>query len=953
MASNLNEILGRNIDSVKALKAAIKELQDSLVGLDTESQEYKDTATKLATAQDALKNTTRAGIDANLAAKDSIVGMQKEYNNLYDAYKKLSDEQRNSDFGKNMAESLEKLSTSINDSKKEVGNFTNNIGRYAQGATEAFNNMGVSIGALQTPMKLASGGAKTLGASLKALIANPVGAVIMAIVVAFKAFQAIAERVKQAINDNEESSNRLKVAMATFKPVVDAVSNAFDFLAKIVVDVVEGLSKAAEKIMSIIPGMKKAIDSHKELAKATNDLTKATREANIENSKKTAEIERLREEASATEDVTEKKRLLEEAKTMQAEVDQKNIELAQEELRILEEYAAKTANSAEENEKLAAAQKKVNDAIAEGERNQRMYNKQLNAVKTTTTTTVKSVDEYKKKAHELYEQLIEDNKDELTKLTEKYDKEKKLLEKYHLDTKLLTQKYEREKKEIVVNTLENTQNERRASYNVQLAQYSKYISQQRELLQDDPVGLATFEKEISTEILERFEKIDEAAVKTQKTLFSMGDGKNMNLVNAFSTVFNNGNVQNISNYSAAIDVLKKKIAEFADYAEGTYGRLMHDTYQNALSALEKMAPEEWVAQTKAIQEQVDSLRTAYGVSIDTMEETGRLTEIQKKNIENIEKLLAELPAKMAGEEQIKKIQDAIKENYVAELEGLIKTVSYDTFEGYTVFMAEQEAKALEVEKSAIEEQLNNFSGTTEQKLEIMQRYYEVLAEMREKDQALSELDQQRTAEMVENLINTADQMSSALGTWKQTRESVIDSELKAGKISEQEATKQKNRLLTLERIERDFAVATIAADAASGAFSIWKGYATEVGVINAQTAAAAGPGAAVAKAALDAKSLVSAIAKTAGLAATATAQIAAAQGKYVVAKNNMSAESGGGGSVSVGATPALISTTPYTYSRTVQTAEEEDRLNAPIFVTVTDIEEGLGHKATVTNESSF
>jgi len=950
MASNLNEILGRNIDSVKSLKAAIKELQDSLVGLDTESQEYKDTAAKLATAQDALKDVTRAGIDANLAAKDSIVGMQKEYNKLYDAYKKLSDEQRNSDFGKNMAESLEKLSATINDSKKEVGNFTSNIGRYAQGATEAFNNMGVSLGALQTPMKMASGGAKTLGASLKALIANPVGAVIMAIVVAFKAFQAIAERVKKAINDNEESSNRLKVAMATFKPVVDAVSNAFDFLAKITVKVIEGVSKVAEKVMSIIPGMKKAIDSHKELAKATNDLTKATREANIENSKKTAEIERLREEASATEDVTEKKRLLEEAKAMQAEVDQKNIELAQEELRIMQEYAAKTANSAEANDKLAAAQKKVNDAIAQGEKNQRLYNKQLDAVKTTTTSAGKTVDEYKKKAHELYEQLIEDNKDELTKLTEKYEKEKKLLEKYHMDTKLLTQKYERDKKEIIVNTLENTQNERRAAYNVELSQYSKYISQQRELLQDDPVGLATFEKQISEEILERFEKIDKAVMKTQEALVNLGDGKNWDLLNAFSTVFYDENVQNISNYSAAIDTLKKKIAEFADYAEGTQGKLMHDIYQNALTALEKMSPEEWVKQTKTIQEQVDSLRTAYGISIDTMEEADRLAEIQKKNIEKMKKLLAELPAQMVGEEQIKRIQDAIKKNYEAELEGLIKTVTYDTYGGYLAYVEEQNRKALEVEKTAIEEQLKRFSGTAGQKLEIMQRYYEVLAEMREKDHAMAEQSIQRVTEMFDNLIGMTDNMASSLASYKSTRESVIDSEVKAGKISEAEGKRRKSRLLELEKLERDFAVATIAADAATGAFKIWKGWATETGEINPITAA----GNAYVLAGLNVASTLSAVAKTAGLAATAAAQIAAAKGKYIVAKNNSIAESGGGGgSVSVGATPALIDTTPYTYSRTVQTAEEEDRLNAPIYVTVTDIEEGLGHRATVTNESSF
>ena len=138
----------------------------------------------------------------------------------------------------------------------------------------------------------------------------------------------------------------------------------------------------------------------------------------------------------------------------------------------------------------------------------------------------------------------------------------------------------------------------------------------------------------------------------------------------------------------------------------------------------------------------------------------------------------------------------------------------------------------------------------------------------------------------------------------------------------------------------------------SGIFSIWKGYSTEVGVINAQTAAAAGVGAAGIKAALDAKSLVSAISKSASLAGTAIAQITAASNGRIVSNNNFAAEGGsvGGG---VGATPALMDSTPYSYSRTIQTTEEEERLNAPIFVTVTDIEEGLAHRATVTDESSF
>ena len=926
MASNLNEILGRNIDSVKSLKTAIKELQDSLVGLDTESQEYKDTAAKLATAQDALKDTTRAGIEANLAAKDSIVGMQKEYNKLYDAYKKLSDEQRNSDFGKNMAESLEKLSTTINDSKKEVGNFTSNIGRYAQGATEAFSQMGVSLGALQTPMKMAAGGAKTLGASLKALIANPVGAVIMAIVVAMKALHAIAERVKKAINDNEESSNRLKVAMATFKPVVDAVSNAFDFLAKIVVKVIEGLAKVAEKIMSVIPGMKQAIQSHKDLAKATNELTKATREANVENSKKQAEIERLREEASATEDVTEKKRLLEEAKAMQAEVDQKNIELAQEELRIMQEYSEKTANSAEENEKLAAAQKKVNDAIAQGEKNQRMYNKQLSAVKTTTTSAGKAVDEYKKKAHELYEQLIEDNKDELTKLTEKYEKEKKLLEKYHLDTKLLTKKYEKEIAEIRLNEWKKEREEMGRAYDNWTDNLARYYKNWKATAKDN-----TDEILIDAVVLQDAKKkLEEFKNDAEQLLGETGD----DMHDMFKIIFDTADLSNITDYNYIEEILNHFYTD-----EGEANRI--------LDLFHTFGEESWASFVEGVEGDVKELNNAFGLDI--------------KNLPDAEAKAVQLGKEIAqkfGEGAISNIEEATKAFNIDIYEQIFGVLSKDdsaaAVEATKEFVSSMEYAILEGEKSALETELSVFSGTTDQKLELMQRYYETVAELRERDQALADLNDQRTMEMVNNLIDMTDNLGNALGTIKSSYEQVVDSELKAGKIDEQQARKKKERLQKLEQVQTAFSIATIAADAAAGIFNVWKGYAMETGTINPQTAAAAGPGAAVALGALNTKSLVSAIAKTASLAATAAAQIAAARNGQIASNNNFAAEGGGGGgSVSVGATPALIDTTPYTYSRTVQTTEEEDRLNAPIFVTVTDIEEGLGHRATVTNESSF
>lgn len=884
--ADINEILGRNINSIKELKAAIGELQNSLIGVDTSTEEFKATSEKLAAAQAELNKVTRAGKDDNIAARDSLVGMQREYKALYDQYKMLTEEQRNSDFGKNMAKGLEALSDKINDTKKEVGNFTSNIGRYAQGATEAFSQMGISLGALQTPMKLAAGGAKTLGAALKGLIANPVGAFIMAIVVAFKALNAIAERVKKAINDNEESSNRLREAMATFRPVIDAVSNAFDFLGKVVVRVIEGLTKVAGAIMSIIPGMKQAIQSHKDLAKATNDLTKAQREASVENSKKTAEIERLREEASAVEDVTKKRRLLEEAKALQAEVDQKNIELAQEELRIMTEYGEKTANSAEENEKLAAAQKKVNDAIAQGEKNQRMYNKQLNSTVTTTSSAGKAVDEYKKKAQELYEQLIEDSKDEITKLTEKYQKEKKLLEKYHLDTTLLDKKYEKERTKIYQDTAADKYRERLKAYETDIDAEKRHNDN---LAQLDKKGFETRIKQL-TQL-----QYDLLGLKT-----FWGTAKENSQL--FEEFFNAGN------WSAIPDSFK----DFPEVLEGLHTSLI-------------------------------KLQKDYGITIENAQDL-------EDNLQIVGQAILDFWEDYVVATIDKRLNDLDWTQLQEEM-----TMMFGNFDpaAIAVEKARNSYDYLETEKQILQEELAVWVGTYDKKVELMKRLHDVQEELLTRQAELQELNAERTTQMTESLIDMMDRTTRAMNTWRSTRESVIDSEVKAGKISEAEANKQKKRLLELEKVETAFAIATIAADAASGLFNVWKGYVTETTLINPQTAAATGPAAAGTLAALNAKSLVSAIAKSVGLAATASAQIAAARGKYVSDSNNFRAETGGGSSVGVAAAPMLIDSTPYSYTRTVQTTEEEDRLNAPIWVSVEDISSALNRQVIVRDESSF
>lgn len=881
MATRIEEILGRDINSLKELREEIKRLQDSIANVDPTTQEFVDTSQKLIAAQEQLTSVTRASKDANVAAEDSIVGMERAYKALYDQYKMLTEEQRNSDFGKNMAESLNTLSNKLNDTKKGVGNFKDNIGRYTQSTIDAFNQMGISIGGLQGPMKLAAGGAKTLGASLKALIANPVGAVIMAIVVAFKAMSAIVERVKKAIDDNEESSNRLKTAMATFKPVVDAISNAFDFLAKIAVKVVEGLAKVGEKVLSIIPGFKKAAQSHRELAKATAELTKRQRELNVENSAKEAEIERLREEASETDNVVEKKKLLEEAKAKQAEVDKANIAIAQEELRIMQEYAAKTANSAAENDKLAEAQRKVNEAIAQGEKNQRMYNKQLQATTNSTKSAGSAAKNYREEAKKLYEELVEDSKSEYQRIKEKYEKEKKLLEKYHYDTTLLTKKYNEDIENLYKNAADKAAKEASEKY-----------------------------------------------METQRNRLSQYDGL---LADEINTQFG----------AALREVAKLKAKQ----------NIFDDYYTNIMSSINNPEAE---SQVKLW---IDEMNELLGTNINfPPEPTPEAMNKFENNMDTVKSLFADTIKEMEANAEKAGIEESITRMASRRMENRISYIKQfaEDESGLRQLIADEDYRELEDRKSKVEEILNIEGLGLEARLEAQQEYYSILEELKQRDWEAERLNAERTENLWKDAFSTYDSLSQSVQTVTSSIGALIQAQLNDGKITKQEAEKKKKTLIALEKVALAVNIAQIAASTAAGIMDVWKSYGAEL-ALNAETAAATGPAAAATKAALDAKSLASAILRTAAIGTAGAANIAAAtMGTISKVQSLKDDGGGGGGAAGVTASVAEIDSTPYTYTRTVQTAEEEDAIyNKDIWVSVSDIESGLNHKVKVTDESSF
>lgn len=978
--SQIEEILGRQINSVKQLKTAIKDLQDSLVGLDVESEEYKTTSQQLVAAQAELTKVTKAGVEENNAAADSLVGLRREYKALYDQYKLLSDEQRNKPIGKEMAANLEALSNKINETQKGIGDYRGNVGRYAESVVDAFNKMGVSLGGLKGPLQVASNGTKGLNTAFKALAANP-------LMLALTALVAIFIKVSDAIKKNEELTDRLKQALSVFQPVLNAISNAFDFLANILVKVVEGVAKVGEKVLSIIPGFKKATKETQALAKAQNDLNKAQREASVENSKKQAEVARLREEASATEDVMEKKRLLEEAKEKQREIDEENIRLAQEELDILQRQSQLTANSAADNDALAAAQKKVNDAVAQGSANMRQYNKELGKVdnqvkKTTGGGGGKSrAQQEREEVEKLTKELIEYYKTDEEKLTERYNRERKLMEKYGQDTSLLTQKYSKDRLEIIINDvkketdlinkyLENTNDNINRFYenlkSLHTSETDRFLIEAERLT--ELKNLVEENEGRINKIIENAAKLDseEAARKLKELGKQTASIKELSsdftdILDMWEYIFNKADLSKISDLQYITDFLSVFPEDASKIISSIDGQISPNSFFgnpddiiNGFKILMKEVGEEgWTALTSEIADGVQRLNNL-GINI--------------KNLPDFKARIADLgneAAKAFGDALKSNIEEVIKDTNEASMQlelDMLKNTDTDNyvklFRDLGQLMAENTYDTLSAQKVAYEEELLSFSGTQEQKLEIMYKYYDVVKQMQENNLNLQELNRQRTIEMFESLIDLSDRIGSAMSTYRSAQEQMIDSQLKAGKIDEDEAKKRKKRLLDLQKVETAFNIATIVADAASGLFSIWKGYATEVGEINPQTAKATGVAGVGTLAALNTKSLVTAIAKSAGLAATATAQIAAARGGYITAKNNLAAESSGGGSGSgsgsgVASTPYLIDSQPFTYSRTLQTEEEEILNNRPIVCSVVDIEDAMDARKVRITESSF
>ena len=873
---------GNGERSVKSLKQEINDLRDALLNMDKGGEEWKKTADELTRAQEELNTVMKAGKQAADADASSIAGMEARYKSLYQTFRLLSQEQRNSAKGMSMQKELAELSNNLNSVKKDAGNFKDNIGRYADDMMGAFGQLGISVGALKGPFNVASMGAKGFKKALDTLVKHPV-------LLALAALVGIIKKVSDAIKGNEELQLRMNKAAAAFKPIGDAMAIVLDKVAGLAVRVAEGIAKVVTWMTNLFGITKKLSDAELALADSENALIKTRREIAELNSEDEARIQELLEEVSITEDKIEKEKLLAEAKELQEKVNKRNIELAEEELRIIKEKNKLTPSSTADLDKESEAQVKVNQARAAGAAALRRIEKQL---KSTSSTATKAADDSKKELDDILKRLEENGKTEIQKLEEKYKKELELLKKYHKDTTQLTKEYEAEKRRIELSY------ERQAIqgyWNLQDAYLNSLIQPSTEAF-NEMISAAT-------------ERRDTFIEKTRERL-----GEDFPPMLEEALVFDeNGNLSDFTKHLS--EMFSLGIEEGMDFEK------INKRFNTFINQIDK----------------------------DVLESKNALTD-WRRELSN-------------SAYELEKMKKVYQENLIAD--------TYDNLTSLAIALGEANSaedeylrnKALKAKKifdevaNLNEKELNALGYTLNDKINMEREYYEALEELRLHDyqnqQEMRAREEELYSQKMDAVWELKDAYVDSLDSIIDTYKTLIDTYKQDGKISEQEAKKKAKTLQWLEGIQGAVAVAGIVADTAAGWMSINKSLAAEY-VLNAETAAATGPAAAATKAALDLKSNIAAGVRKAALIVNGIAAATAAVGKTIASIRGLSAESGDAGAASMAAAPQLIDSTPYSYTRELQTdVEREEMLNQPIYVRVTDIDEAQRRVRVTERETNF
>lgn len=346
----INVDLGNTTTSLKDYKKHIDDLRASLLGLDSSSEEYAKIAQQIKNEQDKLNEVMKVGKKNTDAADGSYDKLVQTMADLKKQWRATADETERADIGKQILD----INNQLKDLDASTGNYQRNVGDYSNSFKEAFNSLPGPIGNV-------SKGVSGLGTQLKALLANPIVAIVGAITAAIGV-------LTKSIKGNEDQMMALKEAFAVFEPVINLVKNAITQFAQGVVNVFTkvsdtittfvgwigrqarnlGFDEFADKIEKFEQMQK----TSKEMAAEENRLTKENRQLQLDIASTQTKISELKLKANQADKYSqvERKKFLEEANKLEIAASEKTIALRQREYELIKWKNEQAQNSTKDYE---------------------------------------------------------------------------------------------------------------------------------------------------------------------------------------------------------------------------------------------------------------------------------------------------------------------------------------------------------------------------------------------------------------------------------------------------------------------------------------------------------------------------------------------------------------------------------------------------------------------------
>jgi uncharacterized membrane protein (DUF106 family) len=310
----------------------------------------------------------------------------KSFKDLQASQASLSAELQKTDLGskkfKELQSELKATNGAVNDAKNKT--------------TPLLERLGEMPGIVGTAAKSVSG----LGTSMKALIANPIGAVIAAI-------SAVFIGLYKAINSTEEGAFKFKEVLAALSGVLDPVIKLAGQLGSILVDGILVGVKAVQEALKFLgfETIEKASKDAQNLAKSINQVEEAEGDLNVERAKQNKALAEAREIISDTnKSLKERQSALAKVKKSEEDLAAKETALANRKLKNIREEIRLKGQSTE----LLDAEEQALISLANTEQNQAaIRRKNLKAEQ----ALVKEDEAKKKEAVEKYKTLEKERAD--------------------------------------------------------------------------------------------------------------------------------------------------------------------------------------------------------------------------------------------------------------------------------------------------------------------------------------------------------------------------------------------------------------------------------------------------------------------------------------------------------------------------------------------------------------